>query len=283
MKAPKQTKEPVQQSAPASAPADDQSYDWGQEQTTGFEATRAEDMGIPFLSLLQKGSPQVDEDHKDYETKKLEGAEAGMVINTVTRQIVYNKDEAKPLVFIPAFHEKLYQEWKPRNSGGGFVQSHRNATVLMRCKRNEKKDDVLPNGNIIITTSYFYGFALIEDEWVRTILPMTSTQLKKARAWLNLMHSQRIGDRMPPMYSHAYSLTTVKESNEEGSWWGWKIDVNRVLNKSDADIIGLARQIANDSAKSILQLPAPAASEEAGGGDPADSYAESEGSRKNNR
>lgn len=279
----KQTKKPVQEQPKAvdqEVVAD--AYDWGQEQTTGFEATRAEDLGIPFLALLQKGSPEVDEDHADHETKGIEGAEAGMIINTVSRVIVYGKDENEPLIFIPAFHEKLYQEWKARESGGGFVQSHRSAVILTKTSRNEKNQDVLANGNTIITTAYFYGFALIGGEWVRTILPLQSTQLKKARGWLNMMHGIRIGGKMPPMYSHAYRLTTVKESNEKGNWWGIKIEIDHTLTKDDAVVIGESRQIAADCSKSVLALPeAPASASEASDQD--DSYAESEGNQRRNR
>lgn len=262
-------KQPSQPPVSEQAPPVQDAYDWSQEQSTGFEATRAEDLGIPFLTLLQKGSPEVDEDHKDYETKKIEGADRGMIINTVTRQIVYNRDESKPLLFIPAFHEKLWQEWKPRGSGGGFVKSHGNATILMRATRNEKGEDVLPEGNIIITTSYFYGFALIEGEWVRVILPMQSTQLKKARAWLNMMHGIRVNDQMPPMYSHAYKLTTTQENNEKGNWWGWVIDIDHQLTKADALVIKEARQIAQDAAKSSIKALPQASSEDttAGGED----------------
>ena len=245
----KQTKQTVAQ--PSNAV---QAYDWSQEQTTGFEATRPEDLGIPFLSLLQKGSPEVDEEHPDYGTKGIEGAKAGMVLNTLKRRLVYLKDEQQPLEFVPVFYEKLYQEWKPRDNGGGFVQSHRSPVILTQTKRNEKNEDVLPNGNIIITTSYFYGFYNdAEDGWTRVILPMTSTQLKKARSWLNMMQSIKIGGKVPPMFSHVYHLTTLGESNEKGNWAGWKIVIGRTLDSNDSELIQSCREVAT-SCVSTKQL-----------------------------
>lgn len=231
-------------------------YDWSQEGATGLEATRPEDFGIPFLSLLQKGSPEVDEDHPEHATKKIEGARTGVVINTLTRRIVYNKDDNNPLIFIPCFHEKLFQEWKKREAGGGFVQSHRSPVILTKCQRNDKNQDELENGNLIITTSYFYGFYPDEEEGVytRAILPMSSTQLKKARSWLNLITSIKLGGKTPPMFSHEYHLTTVPESNEKGNWSGWKIVLGRTLGQDDKELIDDCRNVTK-SCLETKQLP----------------------------
>lgn len=251
----------TQEKVPEKAQIPPTDMDWGNEETTGFEGTRPEDMGIPFIALLQKGSPEVDQDHVDYGTRGIEGAQAGMVCNTVSRKLVYEKKEDEPMLFVPAYHEKLFQEWKTRESGGGFVQSHRSAVILTKTSRNDKNQDVLPNGNLIITTSYFSGFVWIENEWVRCILPMTSTQLKKARSWLNMMHGLRINGKMPPMYSHVYAMTTVKEQNEKGTWWGWKITVYSALRQADMQLITDCRQIALESSDQ-KSLAAPANSGE---------------------
>lgn len=241
--------------------------DWsGEDMPTGFENTRPEDFGIPFLSLMQKGSPEVDEDHPDHETRKIEGIEQGMIINTLSREIVYHKDESNPLLFLPVTHEKLYQEWKPRNQGGGFVQSHNSPVILTQCTRNEKNKDILPNGNEIITTSYFAGFLLGHGEPIRTIIALSSTQLKKARAWLNMMQSIKINGRIPPMYSHIYNITTVKEQNDEGTWWGWKIEINRVLTKADMPLIEMAKDVSSQAIQKRLIAPpsnAPTSEDEA--------------------
>jgi len=58
---------------------------------------------------------------------------------------------------------------------------------------------------------------------------MASTQLKKARRLLTLSTSEKIRrsdgtEFTPPLYYRAYDLTTVPESNAEGSWMGWHIE-----------------------------------------------------------
>jgi len=251
----KQTKTKQMDTAPV---VDETEYNWGEEQgATGFEATRQEDLGIPFLSLLQKGSPEVDETHKNHELKKIEGAKGGMLINTVTREILYTR-EGEPLKFVPVFHEKLFQEWKPRNLGGGFVASHKSPIILSKCIRNSDNQDMLPNGNEIKTTSYFYGFALIEgQEPVRMIIALTSTQLKKGRGWLNMMQTIKVNGKTPPMYSHVYNITSDIEKNNDGSWFGWHFEIDRMLNKNDMALIEVARNVATECAATKLAAPEP--------------------------
>jgi hypothetical protein len=238
-------------------------YSWDNENTTGFENTRQEDLGIPFLTIIQKGSPEIDTDHKDYPSKKLEGVKVGSIIDSQSREILWVDDKDDPVQFIACSHIKLYQEWRPKNQGGGFVRSHADQAILADCKRNDKNQDILPNGNEIQTTSYFYGTYWDEagEEWKRAIIGMTSTQLKKARKWLNKMSALKVNGKTPPMFSHVYSLITVPESNDKGSWKGWGIEVNRILTMQDSEIIDTARQISQKAMQDNL-LPAPTQQDE---------------------
>lgn len=281
---------PTQSSQQTQTPPD--AYSWGQEDATGFEGTRAEDLGIPFLSLLQKGSPEVDENHPDHESVKIEGVKAGMIINTLTREIVYAGKDSQPLQFVPVFHQKLFQEWKPRSQGGGFIKSHPTPAVLTQCKRNEKNEDVLPSGNIIRTTSYFSGFLIVdgntnmlnEDETkrpTRCIIAMSSTQLKKARMWLNMMHSIKVGGKTPPMYSHIYDITSLGESNEKGNWYGFKIEINRILMNSDLTLIQEGSKTAAEMGNSNNLLAAP--STNGSSGDTEDDRIDEEAAQANRR
>ena len=247
----KPTKTPA--SAPAAAKEEPktntatvQPYDWSQAESTGFENVSQRDLGIPFLTILQSNSPQVNRADKNYATKKIDGAQAGDIINTVTNSVVCAVDDETPLEFIPCSYERLFVEWKPRNEGGGFVKAHRDERILGECTRDENNKDVLKNGNLIVNTAYFYGIALIDGEKVQAVIGFSSTQLKKARQWLQRMQSIKFdgpkGRFTPPMFSHAYGLTSVVESNADGSWFGWKIEMVRALQ--DAALIGEAAQVA---------------------------------------
>lgn len=197
--------------------------DFSEDSGAGFEGVTQEDLGIPFLTVLQKLSPELDEDSPKY-NKDLE---AGAIINSVTG-IAYG-GRGEPVEFIPCVYQKMYVEWQPREKGGGFIRSHQDIAILSGTQRNELGKDVLDSGNIIVTTAYIYGFVIDdENELIRCVISLTSTQLKKARQWLGVMMSIKLdgpdGKFTPPMYSHKYNLSTVPEENEKGKWFGWKIE-----------------------------------------------------------
>ncbi len=218
----KQTKQPI--AASALPP-----IDWSQYAVTGVENVGAEDLGIPFLMILQKGSPQVDTADPNYAVKGIKGAQSGDIILSIQNKIVHKFGE-EPLVFVPAYYQRMFMEWRPRSAGGGLVQSHPDQSILAKTKKNDKKQDILPNGNTIANTAYFFGKLLTDEAPIDCVISMTSTQLKKARAWLNTIQAVKFrrpdgGVFTPPMFSHKYHLATEPENNAEGSWHGWKISM----------------------------------------------------------
>jgi hypothetical protein len=235
-------------------------HNWATSTVSGFEATRQEDLGMPFLTILQSMSPQIKKTDPNYELKKIIGAGEGDIISNLSNAVLYTQGR-DPLKFIPCYHERLFVEWTPRNQGGGLVKMHRNAGIINECVRNERGQDVLKNGNLIVTTSYIYGLIVDAEGGKPAIIGMTSTQLKKARAWLNMAMSIRLAGMTtpPPFYSHVYSISTIAESNADGSWFGWKVEVAGQLN--DPELIKRATKMASDSA-SAARAALPAASDE---------------------
>ncbi len=256
----KETKKPGVAASPVEA------YDWSQTQgPSGFDNVNQEDLGIPFLSILQKLSPQIDKDNAEYATKGIPGAEVGDIINTVSNTVVAS--DGDELEFIPCTFQKLFMEWKPRTSGGGLVKTHQNANILLECQRNERNQDVLRNGNLIVTTAYFYGIALIDGQRVPCVIGLSSTQLKKSKQWLNMAMSLKLTKQdgskyTPPLFSHSYLLSTVPEKNESGTWRGWCIKIGKMV--SDPVLIAEAMSYAKRATTQVrAQLNAPE-SEDAG-------------------
>lgn len=235
-------------------------YDWSQTGVTGLENVSREDLGVPFLVLLQKGSPEVDPTHKDYATKKIHGAAVGDIVNSLSREIVH-KFGGEPLIVIPCSYEKLFMEWKPREQGGGMVKAHKDPNIITECQRNEKNQDVLRNGNLVVTTAYFYVLVVTEQGRVPAIIGLSSTQLKKARSWLNQITSIKVetprGRITPPMFSHTYRISSCSELNVKGSWMGWKIELNGPLNDpmAIADSIETAKRAASGQRAALPPPP----------------------------
>ena len=68
---------------------------------------------------------------------------------------------------------------------------------------------------------------------------MSSTQLKKARRWNTQMQALKERGKnglfILPMMAHIWKLTTVPESNDKGSWFGWHQVVDRKLDLSNGE------------------------------------------------
>ena len=97
----------------------------------GFEETTSQDMAIPFLRILAQLSPQVNKRDGAY----VEGAEAGMMFNTVANKVY---DGEQGVTVIPCYYNRRYVEWAPREKGGDtLVLTHPMITLsilLLRMK-----------------------------------------------------------------------------------------------------------------------------------------------------
>jgi len=198
----------------------------------GRENVTAEDQAIPFISILQKGSPQVDPASPNV----IEGAVVGQIIDSVSQR---RWDGKKGILGAPVFYARDYVEWIIREEGGGFVKSHGldGAKLLATTRKDDKKRDILPNGHQLVTTANHYLQLLDEDANFRPLpclLAMTSTQLKKSRRWNTNMGSVEVlrdngSGYTAPTWLVAYRLITVQESNKAGTWFGWEITPERIL------------------------------------------------------
>ncbi len=195
---------------------------------SGFEGMGTDDLAVPFLSILQSGSPQVKG------STKIKGALEGMFYNTVSGLPV-----APPVRVVPCIYQKCLVEWVPRDQGGGFVAIHTDAELLKTCKRDANNRDILPNGNQLVRTAYHYCLLLSKDmtSCQTIVLGMSSTQLKKSRRWNSQAMSLKltVGNKtvQAPYYSHSYSVGVVEESNDKGSWWSWDISDPKVITKPE--------------------------------------------------
>ena len=203
-------------------------------QGAGFSETQTEDYQIPFLRILAQLSPQVNKREGSY----VEGAEAGMLYNTVLNKVY---DGEKGLECIPCHYNRRFVEWVARENGGGYVASYDPTDPIVKTTtKNDRGQDILPNGNTLTNTAQFFVMLIDPDEgFTKAIITMSSTQLKKARRWNTQMQSLKDRGKnglfILPMMSHIWKLTTVPESNDKGSWFGWNHSMVRRLDLSNED------------------------------------------------
>ena len=78
----------------------------------GAENIKNEDLALPFLKVLGQLSPEVNKQDAKY----VEGAESGMILNTVTNTLY---DGKKGIEVLPVFYKRQYIEWQERGEGKG--------------------------------------------------------------------------------------------------------------------------------------------------------------------
>lgn len=182
-----------------------------QDAGQGLENARAEDFALPFIYLLQDGSPEVQKRSERY----IEDAEAGQFMNTVSR-FIYGRQ----IRVIPVQFDKVYNEWIPRDQGGGFIASHKTKEEAAKSKQEDTQ---------IVDTANHY--VLIEEEdgtWQPAILSLTSTKLKASRNWLSRIAQRTIngpdGRVSAPSFSAIYEVSSIEESKKGNDYFNVRIE-----------------------------------------------------------
>lgn len=203
----------------------------------GMNNVSQEDLALPFLKVLSQLSPELE---------SVEGAKAGMIFNTVTNELY---DGTRGILVVPCHYERKYIEWAPRGQGSGAPIAIHPATsdIMSQTSRKQgESKDYLENGNYIENSAQHYVLIVDDGNAVPALITMKATQLKKSRKWNSMMMTIKMpgknGPFTPPSYSHTYRLTTVKESNDKGSWYGWEVE--RVGPVEDANTYAMAKSFA---------------------------------------
>jgi hypothetical protein len=218
-----------------------------EDEGAGFENADKDSYAVPFYSILQSGSPQV----KRTEGAYIEKAEEGMIYNSVTREVF---DGQEGILVLPLHFRRSFTRWGSRKMGGGLKGEYEPGDPIIGQLRAEggKNDGFgaryLPDSkgefhkdtsDVVNDTRTHYLFHVRENgAFSPGVLSVTSTQIKKSKMWMSVMDGIKKARAdgtlfTPPMFSHLYRLTTVAESNDQGSWWGWKIELVRELTASD--------------------------------------------------
>jgi|TARA_R100000426_G_scaffold40260_2_gene31268 hypothetical protein len=189
------------------------------DQAGGMEGMRQGDFAMPFLRVLGQLSPEVNK----RDAKYVDGAEPGMIFNTVTGQAY---DGEKGVNVLPCGYKREYVEWSDRGEGTSApIAIHAvDSGIIEKTTRGADYKDRLANGNYLENTASY--FVMMED-LSQALITMKSTQLKVSRSWNSMMNSIKLqgknGMFTPASYSHVYNLSTVQQSNDKGTWFGWNV------------------------------------------------------------
>lgn len=185
----------------------------------GNENVGASDMLIPRLKLLQDLSPQLKKSKPEY----IEGAQAGMIFNTVTKSL------CTELIAVNLYYDHEYVLFRNRDFGGGFHGAFKTQDAAfaeaVKLAGNEENARTMFD----ITESGRHTIGVIDPETGEiqpAVMEFTSTKLRVSAAW-NTDIASSGGDR----FSSAWKVSVVEQTNHKGTFYN--LDVKRLGFVSD--------------------------------------------------
>ena len=195
---------------------------------TGFEGQDTSHLTIPIIGVVQGQSKVRD---------TVEGAKVGDLYDSVSEEMV------KHMHFIGGHSEHVYNEWKPRDAGGGFRGTHDpksdivTAAIAGTSERFKystkygpggalKDEDGKRIGNDLIETFNIIGMRLDDDGEIISgaIIPFFSTKIGVYRKWNTRISQHMLGKPDKPKYfQYAFTLTTILVPRDSGDSYNYVI------------------------------------------------------------
>jgi hypothetical protein len=244
--------------------------DFAADAGMGMEGADKSSFAIPFITMLQGLSPQLE---------TVDGAKPGKFINTITNELY---DE---VMVVPCAYQRRFLRWSPRSSGGGYKGEFNpievetgalpglkqiNGIYLMDVPEGAPAFD--PKGlplydHLSDTRNHFVLAKNASGGWQPALISLSSTQIKKSKRWMSLIQGVEMEANgrhfNPPSFSSIYKLKPIKEENSKGSWWG--LDISRVGFIEDGELYGRAKDFHSQVASGAVEVAPPPASAESGG------------------
>mgnify|MGYP003111636588 FL=1 len=198
-----------------------------QDAGAGMDNMGTEDLALPFLKVLSGNDPVLDDESVD--------ARKGDIYNTVTGKAYKGKQGVR---VVPCAYQRRFIQWAPRGSGNGApLAIYEPGQERPKTERSseDNKDYVVDGEGEYIEETHQHFVILINDDGSHetALIAMKSTQLKKSRKWNSMMASRSMngknGPFTPPRFSHIYHLKTIPEENSKGSWHGWEMSCEGVI------------------------------------------------------
>ena len=181
----------------------------------GSEDVGMEDLTLPRLSLIQDLSPQ----HKKTKDEYIEGAEAGMVFNTVSQELL-----GTALNVVPVYYAKEWIIWKDQAKGGGFrgafkTEAEAKAAML------ELEDAA--DCEVVDTAQNYVLLVSDDGSFQEAVISMSKSQMKVSRKW-NSQIRMAGGDR----FTRVYQLSVITDQNGAGQeYYNWSVKPLGFVNK----------------------------------------------------
>lgn len=223
--------------------------DFSADAGMGMEGTDKASFAIPFLTVLQGLSPQIE---------TVDGAKPGLFINTITNELF------KEAIVVPCAYQRRFLRWAPREQGGGYKGEYNPVDVelgtIAGISQNEKGQPTIDGDQLKDTRNHFVLVQSESGSWQPAIMSLSSTQIKKSKRWMSLIQGIEMRTPQgkpfnPPSFSHVYRLTSKKEENQQGSWWGVEIELSGPVQ--DAEVYAKAKAFHHSVATGDIEVAMP--------------------------
>ena len=183
---------------------------------------------VVSIVCITDNSPQLDPDSEIY----IEAAKVGDM-NLVGTDYI-----AKVMQFLPCRVEQFYcimgGKNKRRVMAARKTEDEINA-IIERVAGEDfdglyKDEEILVRENII-----FFGMLEMGNDLIPAIIRFKATQLRKAYRWLKMTQVVKLPDKLgggkAPMFHCFYNIDSMREFNEKGKWYGFRIRKGQTLKE----------------------------------------------------
>lgn len=175
-------------------------------QRRGTEDVGADDIVIPRLELVQALSPCRKKNDPAY----IEGAEEGLLFNSLTRELYGSAVEVIPVKF-----RKEYLIWKDRKKGGGFRGSFPTELEAEQARRQLEDGEDCE----VLDTGVMFCLRVDGGRLEEIVVSMAKSRMKTARKWNSLIRLTQHDS-----FAKRYEISAVQEKNSNGDDY-WNIAV----------------------------------------------------------
>lgn len=178
-----------------------------QDQNRGNENVSNEDLQLPRIDVLQALSPQINKKKDEH----IEGAEVGMLFNTLTGELYSDGIHITPVSFV-----KRHLVWvdRKKDSGGGLRGVFDTADEAEAFIEEQEDEDKL---EAVATAEHL----VLLDDGTEVILSMAKSRMKVSRKFNSIIRLLG-GDR----FSRRYKVTSVDDKSTQGEYQNLSISAD---------------------------------------------------------
>ena len=186
------------------------------------DEVEAHELSIPFFAILQANSPEVEE-------QTIKGAKAGIIFNTVTKELYPNG-----IYVLPVKKDYKFIQWIPRSRMGGFAGAHDPGSELVATAIKANGGSVFgnlttpgANGDDDLVETKFMNIFHFDPKTAMSlgfgILSFSKTKIKPYNDWITSM--RLITPKIPDKFRITIGahIKTVKQTNSFGTFYNYVI------------------------------------------------------------